>query len=244
MVMKKIILTTLLLVFGAHSYAAEPPIVKVNCDDVKLSLNTTMDNRLNFSAYWNDEGTFPNPPKYTEIGDTHLSKIKKFRIECPDFSASYDGNVAEIKAKEGAGIFARISGYDKQLNLFSISGYKYPNIKQGFFNSSYSINLDDLILKTSIYEIKQGDDLNNDILKYHSIKKDSIIGYKIDGGELKPLLYDRKVSNYIDDFNRAKTIDIFHKISSSNAGVIIQRIFIDKENDVLRIYAKSPFPSN
>ena len=242
--MKRILILSITLAFMAQASAnTTPPLVKVNCDDVKLSLNTTMDNRLNFSAYWNDEGTFPNPPKYTEIGDTRLSKIKKFRIECPDFSAIYDGNMAEIKSSSYSNAINKISSYGLEANLFSISGYRYPNIKKGFFNSSYSINLETFDLKTSIWNIKEGDDLSGDILKYNAIKKDSIIGYKVDGGELKPLLYDRKVSNYKSDFDSAKTIDIYHKISSSDSGVTIQRIYIDKPKGLIRVYGKSPFPN-
>lgn len=232
------------LLFFSGNLFANIPTVKVNCDDVKISINTLIDDKFNFDAYWNDPGVFPNPPKYTEIGDSKRSTVKKFKFECPDFSVSYDGNMAEIKSRDNSSVLARVDSYGRQLNLYSISGYRYPNIKQGFFNSSYSINLESLELKTSIWNIKQGEDLNNDILKYSSIKKDSIIGYKVNNGDLKPLLYDRKVSNYMSDFDTAKTIDIFHKISSSNVGVTVQRIFIDKENGILRIYAKYPFPNN
>ncbi len=243
--MKKILFAGMLGVLSTITYASPGlTVVKVNCDDVKLSLNTVMDNKMNFGAYWNEAGVFPDPPKYTEIGDSIRSKIKKFKIQCPEFSASYDGNVAEIKSNSYADVLARFSKYDLDPHLYSISGYKYPNIKKGFFNSSYTFSLNDFSLKSGIWEIEQGDDLNNDILKYSSIKKDSIIGYKIDGGELKPLLYDRKVAIYKKDFESANTIDVFHKISSSNVGVTIQRIFIDKEKGLLRIYGKSPFPSH
>lgn len=172
------------------------------------------------------------------------AKIKKFKIQCPDFSASYDGNVAEIKSNNYNGVLAKFSEFDLELHLYSISGYKYPNIKQGFLNSSYSINLNNFSLKTSIYDLNEGEDFSDNFHRTLSVKKDSIIGYKINNGELKPLLYNRKVSNYKTDFNEAKTIDIYHKISNSNAGVTIQRIFIDKEAGVLKIYGKSPFPAN
>ncbi|MDO7525713.1 hypothetical protein Q5M60_12175 [Acinetobacter baumannii] len=242
--MKKL-LPILISVFISYSVHAGTNLqeVKVNCDDVKLSLNTAIDNKLNFGAYWNDSGVFPNPPKYTEIGDSIRSKVRRFKVTCPDFSASYDGNMAEIKAKDYVTVLSKFSEYDTEPSLFNISGYKYPNIRKGFFSSNYSINLRNFNFKTSIYEMSEGKDLNEELLKYISVQKDSVIGYKVDGGELKPLLYDRKMSNYKQDFSEAKTIDIFHKISSSNVGVTIQRIFIDKDNGILRIYAKSPFPN-
>ena len=73
--MKKILLTTFLLVFGAHSYAAEPPIVKVNCDDVKISTLTIGKNDFRFYAYWNEPTRFPNPPISRKIGKTAMSEM-------------------------------------------------------------------------------------------------------------------------------------------------------------------------
>lgn len=245
--MKKIILVGLLAgvpAFNAVYADSTLPIVKVNCDDVKLSLNTVMNDKLNFGAYWNDTATFPNPPKYTEIGDSKFSKIRKFRIDCPRFTASYDGNIAEVKAESYSAVLEKFSKFDLEPHLYSISGYKYPNIKKGFFNISYSINLSNFNLKTSIFDLKEGEDVGKDLTKSTAIKKGSIIGYKVDGSELRPLLYDMKVGNYKNDFEAAKKIDIYHKVSGSEAGVIIQRIFIDKENGILRIYGKSSFPSN
>lgn len=243
-IMRKIILTILLTSSINFTYAnTNLPLVKVNCDDVKLSINTVMDNKFNFGAYWNDTGVFPNPPKYTEIGDSNISKIKKFRFECPSLQVSYDGNVAEIRTGEHSNFLEKISEHDLEPKLYSVSGYKYPNIQKGFMNSSYSISLKDFLLRTSIYELAEGENFKSDLRKSLSVKKDSIVGYKVDGGELKPLLYDQQISHYKSDLDKAKTIDIYHKISSSNVGVIIQRIFIDKESGILRIYSKSPFPT-
>ena len=46
--------------------------VKVNCNDIKLSINTVMDDRFNFSAYWNEPAVFPKKPEYGHR-----------RIKCP-----------------------------------------------------------------------------------------------------------------------------------------------------------------
>jgi hypothetical protein len=241
--MKKIIYLILVGFVGSWANAETViPTVKVNCEDVKLSIHSTMEGDLSFSAYWNDPASFPEPPKYTEVGDSSKSVIKKFKFECPTLKVSYDGNVTEIKSTNYSAIVDQIPSFYQELDLFSISGYQYPNIKKGFFNSSYKFNLKTFDIKTSIYDLVEGQDLNSDLFKYMSIKKDSIVGYKIDGAELKPLLYDRKISQYKDDFNTAKSIDIFHKVSSSNVGVVVQRMYIDKENGILRIYKKSPFP--
>ncbi len=241
--MKKLIYVLLIGAGGSWANAGTTiPTVKVNCEDVKLSIHSTMESALSFSAYWNDPATFPEPPKYTEIGDSNKSVIKKFKFECPTLKVSYDGNIAEIQSTSYPAIVDQIPNFYQDLDLFSISGYQYPNIKKGFFNSSYKFNLKTFNIKTSIYDLAEGQDLDHDSFRYMAIKKDSIIGYKTDGSELKPMLYDKKVSKYKDDFSAAKTIDIFHKVSSSDVGVVVQRIYIDKDNGILRIYKKSPFP--
>lgn len=241
--MRKLVLLGLLVASGSH---AELPLIKVNCQDVKFSVNTVQKNRFNFGAYWNDPAVFPNQPKYTEIGDktSHAgSDILKFKINCEDFSSNYDGNVAEIKAANYDSVLEKLGKHNTDLNLYIRTGYKYPNIKEGFWSIGYQIDLKDFSLKAGGITVKQGEDLSDKIYTFNSVEKSAVIGYKVDGGELKPLLYDRKVSNYLDDFANANTIEIFHKNIGNESAVTIQKIFIDKENGILKIYRKFPFPS-
>lgn len=240
--MRKIILG--LIVFMPVVIYADVPLIKVNCDDVKLSINTVMNNRFNFGAYWNEPAKFPNTPRYIEVGDSIKSSIKNFRFSCPDFSVSYDGYLAEIKAKDYNAVLDHISKYDYDIDLYSYTWYKYKNIREGIMYVSYGINLRDFNVKSRIYESKEGDDLDSRL--YHeNIPKEAIIGYKVDGGELKPLLYNRKIGYYLEDFKNARTIDIYNKYPNDpfRVGETIKRIYIDKNKGILRIYRNYPFPS-
>lgn len=242
--MKKLLLGGVLSFVATSVLAASDlPLIKVNCDDVKLSINTVMDNRFNFSAYWNEPANFPNTPKYIEIGDTIRSKNKKFKFSCPGYLVSYDGNIAEIKAKDYPSILDLISKYDYDLNLYSYSWYRYPNIREGFMNISYGINIKDFHIKSSIYTSNEGDDLNVGF-NHDNIPKEAIIGYKVDNGELKPLLFNRKIGYYLSDFENAKTIDIYSKYPENKfrTGLTIKRIHIDKEGGIMRLYRESLFP--
>ncbi len=236
------------VLFSSVAINAQPtPIneVKVNCDDVKLSMNTGRNNRFNFTAYWNDVPNFPNPPKSTEIGDSVRSKINQFNFTCPEFSVNYDGNTAIIKASNYNKLINLIAEYDREIELYSYSWYKYPNIKEGLMYVDYSINIEKYNLKSGTYKLKEGEDLNKRIGR-HDIPKEAIIGYKVNNGSLKPILHNRQISYYLDDLKNASVIDIYHKYENDpfRVGASIQRIHIDKENSILKIYRKHAFPTD
>ena len=244
---KLLILFGTAMVFYSASAVTHAKITNVNpsCDNVKLSINTVRDDRLNFSAYWNEPATFPQPPKYVEVGDTIRSDVKNFKFNCPDFSVSYDGNIAEIKAHSYEKALEYIGEHNKELNLYFHGWYTYPNIKRDFNSINYSFDIESLNLKTSIYTALEGKDLSGDI-KFFEIPKTAIIGYKVDNGQLKPLLYDRKVSYYKDDMQNANIIDVFHKNNDDKFKLdeVIQRIHIDKSKGLIRLYRNHPFPKS
>lgn len=243
---KRLSALSMILFFCGSTSIAQAKIIEVkpSCDNVKISVNTVRNDRLNFSAYWNDPSVFPEPPKYVEVGDTIKSNVDQFKFNCPDFSVSYDGNIAEIKSSSIENALKHISEYDRDLNLYFHGWYQYPNIKKGFASVGYAFDIDTLDLKTSIFEAKEGSNLSSDI-KFFQIPKTAIIGYKVDGSELKPLLYDRNVSYYKDDMREANVIDMFHKNNDEKFRLdeVIQRIHIDKANGLIKIYRKYPFPS-
>lgn len=220
------------------------PLINVNCDDVKISTMTIGKNDFRFYAYWNEATKFPNPPISKKAGKTGTNEMRPFKFVCPNFEVSFDGNVAEIKSESYQAALEHLNKYDRDLDLYHYSFYRYPNIREGLMVVDYSFDLQSFDFKTSIYTAKEGDDLN-DSLHTRAVPKSTIMGYKVDGGELKPLLYDRKISNYKSDFENANTIDIYHKMPNDDfkIGANIERIFIDKKNGILRIYRKSKFPN-
>lgn len=235
------------LVFYSGGASAKLPIKEINvdCNNVKLSINTVMNDRFNFGAYWNEPTAFPDPPKYIEVGDSIRSNTTHFKFNCPNFSVSYDGNIAEIKANSYEEVLKHISEYDRDLNLYFHGWYKYPNIKKGFTSINYSFDIKSFDLKTNIYKADEGRDISEDI-KFFQIPKSAIIGYKTDSSQMKPLLYDRKVAYYKDDMQDADVIDIFHKNNDDKFKLdeVIQRIYIDKPKGLIRIYRNYTFPKS
>lgn len=239
---KSLLVTSLIV---STSAAADVKNITVNCDDVKLHINTVMDDRFNFSAYWNEPARFPEPPKYIEVGDTIRSDVKTFKFSCPDFKVYYDGNMAEIVSNDYQNVLRHISEHDYKVDLYFHGWYQYPAIRKGFNSVDYGFNLKDFSLYTSIYDLPEGVNLAENF-RYYSVPKTAVIGYVVDNNPLKPLLHGKKVSNYKSDLNNANTIDIYHKNNDEQFFVKegIQRIHIDKANGILRIYRNAKFPSN
>lgn len=218
--------------------------VKVNCSDIKLSINTVMDDRFNFSAYWNEPAVFPKKPEYIEIGDTVRSRVKRFNFQCPDIQVNYNGDVAEIKATNYDTIFKYIDDYDAKLHLYFHGWYKYEYIKEGFNSVGYGINIKNFKLFGGAFDLPEDSKLDSDF-KFYEVPKTATVGYRIDGSELKPALYNRTTSNYLFDMHNAKTVDIYHKIEDDPfyVGAAISRVYIDKPNATIRIYRNYPFPT-
>lgn len=233
--MKKLVFGSI-LAFGlvANAQADDLPKLDVDCDSLNLTLSNSINTGLEVGAYWKKPAIFPNPP----IENSTRKYKKPFIIECPNLAISDDGNMVEIKAKDYKTLINFIPSFSRDFDLYRISGYKYPNIKEGFWSSGYSLNLETFKLKSSIYDLKEGMDLSKSLIL--GVPSQTVLAYKIDGAELKPLIYDKKVSKYKLDFKNANIIDIYQKLDKP---VIVERLTIDKANGMIRMYRKSPFPS-
>lgn len=225
-----------------------PKVVNVNCDNVSLNVTNDSQDYFRVTAYWTDEAKFPNPPEEMSVGDIN-GIDNKFSFVCPNLSVTYDGNIFEIKANSIDEIFKKPffqPSYVKNIKpIFDFhrhSFYMYPSIGAGFSTGGYSINLKDYNLDTgSYFDIKEGE-VTTDI----DIPKEAVIGYRLNGGDLKPLLFNRKVSTYQEAFKQANTIDIYHKYVNEylDRESKLERIFIDKPNGTIRFYKKFKFPKS
>lgn len=232
--MKKPIVILAVFSICGVGYASETlPAISANCDDIHLMLGSSINTELEVGAYWKNPAVFPNPP----LEDSTRKHGKPYIVQCPTLTVSDDGNMAEIKAKDYDTLIGMIPSYAKEFNLYGISGYRYPHIKEGFMFSGYSFNLENFKLKSSIYDLKEGMDLSK-ILAL-GVPYQTVLAYRVDGGELKPMIYDQKVSKYKADFENAKVIDIYQKLDKP---MVVERLTIDKENGAIRMYRKSPFP--
>lgn len=235
-------LMVLIVSFSSGKLLAEVPKIEVNCDDVIINNSPKESGKSRLVAFWKDPAVFPNPPKSNMVGDSDVSSIKKFQFSCPSYSLSYDGNIIEIKGITYEDAVSKLRG---EIPLYYAAGYEYPNIKQGYYSFGYEFDLRDFLLKSNTNKVYPGTNLDTPSRFYSNINtifKGSILGYKVNNGELKPLLYEQQVSYYYEDFENAETIDIFHKINSSPSSAIVQRIFINKSEGLVRIYYKYPFP--
>ena len=200
----------------------------VNCDNVKININTRSSANFNLTASWVDTNVFPNPPKENSAGYLYPGNMQYFKFSCPNYSVYYDSDVIEIKAKTYKDIMAAIPSNSQKLNLRFMG---------------YTFDLANLELKDSMvglaYSRRFGDD---DI--FAMAPKTAVIGYKVDGSHLKPMLYNQTVSDYKMDLVKANKIDIYHKDDEVGSAKIQHRIHIDKPNGILRIYGNYPFPKN
>lgn len=239
--MQKFFFTFMIMVFS-NNVLAEIPLIKVNCDDVLVNNTPRKSSERRLVAFWKSSAVFPNPSESHIVGDSEVSPGNKFKFSCPNYSLSYDGKVIEIKGityEEARKVIRN------KVPLYYISGYKYPNIKQGFFSSGYNFDLSNFLISSDYRTIKPGENFNLDEGYVRSVTNlgDTILGYKVNNGDLKPLLYENQVYEYYEDFENSETIDIFHKIARTPSAAIVQRIFINKPEGLIRIYYEYPFPN-
>lgn len=244
--MRKIIILLFALSSAAttSAYADEQT---PNCDSLNIMLMSMKDG-LDINANWkteiqaSKEGDKPNKFRTFTVGDGNRSTEPSFAITCPDISVNYDGKVLKVKADSYQDIVDHLY---KQLNrgvdLYNYRWYADTQSKTDLRVDKYSFDLERLLLTDGYIKLPEEKVVNN---KLSFIPKEVAISYKINGGELKPMLVNRKVGKYSTDFKTAKTIDVYHKNPDlGNKGFGVERIFIDKENGVLQIYKDYAFPS-
>ena len=230
--MKKLFL---LIVGFALSHVAQANLPKFypDCDTLGLSIDE-LDEKFDVIAYWKSKATFPSPSMELSAGRNN----EEFAIECPSLSVSNDGNMVEIKGKDYNSLVKKMPGYFTNIPLYGYSGYKYQYIKKGFFADGYSLNLKNFKINSKLIDIKENSQLGINSLVH--IPNSTVIGYKVNGSELKPLIYNGFVSKYSRELQKADIIDLYH---TSDSYVKVKRIFIDKPNATIRIYRNYPFPT-
>lgn len=254
MSLSKILLSTpilfIIVSYAPAAYALNP--IEPNCDNVKVSFGSD----YSFGGFqpkviWEKVGTFPTPTETIEVGGGIDSKNTGFSFKCPDFSVSYDNKVLEIKGKSYDKVLELIKKSDSKyvdenkridydLNLYSHSWYDYPSIRRGLNTISYGLSLKNMDLKKSRAIAYEGQKLP---YQFSGVSKDVVIAYKVDGKELKPLLFEKNVSSYKTDLENANQIDIYHKNNDmQKKGRGVQRVLIDKRAGILKVYKNYEFP--
>jgi len=243
--MKRILLASVFSLFCIGANATNIEKLNVNCDTVDLDVAKT--DGLEFYALvkWEDPATFPDLPKKSIVGGKSAEKQVGFEFECPQLYAKYDGNKLTVRADtvEDA-LGALTSKYYKDFDLYTYGWYDYPNIRKGYNSISYSINLYDYSIKMGGNRVGEGQVLKR--VDFIGLNNDIVIGYKVNNGSLKPLLYNSTVERYTGDMVDADIIDIYHKYDDKKfqREEKLQRIHIDKPKGLVEFYKKYPFPSS
>lgn len=243
--MKRILLASVFSLFCIGASAEEPRKIDVNCDTVALDVAKTDGFEFYALVRWEEPAIFPDLPKKSTVGGRSGEKQVGFEFECPQLYAKYDGNKLTVRADtvENALDFLT-SEYYKYFDLYTYGWYDYPSIRKGYNSISYSINLYDYSLEMGENKVDEGQVLKR--VDFRGVNNDIVIGYKVDNGNLKPLLYNSTVERYTGDMVDADIIDIYHKHDDKKfqREEKLQRIHIDKSKGLVEFYKKHPFPSS
>ncbi|WP_189066910.1 hypothetical protein [Deinococcus seoulensis] len=174
--------------------------------------------------------TFPNPSESI----TRSFSQESFNFNQCGYSISSDKNKLSIKAKSLNDLFRLVNSRSPGYKIFSfaaasISGYKYPSIKEGFFYYPVNINIDTTTRRVT------GEDKSSGFLD------DTSIGYKINGGPLKPFYYEGRFQPFsypsgIQNLN-------FYILPSDFSTDSVQRIQVDFLNSAISIWNMHSFPA-
>lgn len=243
--MYKILLTGAISVLCVSAHAANVEKLDVNCDTVDLDVGNSDGHDFYAMVKWDEPASFPNPTKKVTVGSKDALHQVGFEFQCPHLYVKYDGNKLKVKSDTvESALDSMTSKYERNFDLYFYGWYAYPSIREGYYSTEYSINLYDYSLKSGYKKVSEGQDLKS--FDFRDINSDVVIGYRIDGGDLKPMVYDQKVSWYTGDMADANTIDIYHKYDDKKYSrpEKLQRIHIDKQEGLVEFYKKHPFPSS
>lgn len=217
--MKKLVITTLLVLSGYASSQATPA---VNCEKVEVG------SFINFR--YETTATFPNPPKseYFSLSND------KFNFSACGLSVNGDANKVVIKAND----FSTLMKYTKSIStkdpytyvgLIVASGYKYPSIKEGFYAYSLPININYLSREVGT------------ISEYLGFFNDGAIGYRLDNGPLVPYYYQGKITPFT--YPSGTKILNFYVMPSILATRTIERFEVNLADNQITMWYKHDFPS-
>lgn len=235
-------------------------ITNINCDKVQIEVSGVNEDAYIFTRT-ESLAKFPDPAKEIILGDYIRSNEKKYKLECPLFNISYDGNVLSVNANEFkfiinlfkneryrnfnlSGAFKDIYENEGAVPLYSVGSYKYPNLRMDFVSAGYKLNLESLWLVENGFSLKEARPYIRDDYQVRTLR-DAILAYVVDGKELKPFFFNSVLYPTTQEFKDAKKIEIYHKrANTGDVGVILEKIEIDKTTNTLKLYKKFEFPKS
>jgi len=185
--------------------------------------NSTVGDGL-FMLHWEIKGTFPNPTQ---------SKFESgnFEVETSLFSAKQSEGIFWIESNTFMKCYRQLR---YPIPLLQIGGYRYPSIREGFWLDEVKIEIG---TDNENYVSFETEDYIS------SFFKDAVIGYKINEGELLPILFDGKLTRKRISLEDDTVVDIYIKGETSFGDLAkIKRITLDLRSNRMTFYKHFQFP--
>jgi len=223
--MKGKMLLGLLLVSGVASAQQSG---NIDCSTVRVGLMSLLQYTV--------KADFPNPSR---------DEFKSLDTENVDFnqcgvSITSKGGVTVIKAASIKELLKLVGSPKVENTKFtfaarSISGYKYPALKQDFYYYPFNISVN-----PDTFEVSTPSGVESyDIAK--SLFKSNTVGYKVNGGKIQPYFFDGNITPF--KFDAATTnLDFYTKKERYDDG--IGRISFDFPNSTITVWKNFDFPAN
>lgn len=202
--MKKI-LTILALLTLAPAAAAQKTYTMSTCESVTITSLTD-----NYVFSWKTDAVFPNSPEsyvsYRLSGD--------LVVKCPDLTITTTTSTLKMQFKDTDTMLKYLFPRDdNHFNLLYVSWYDYPSIQAGFNSTYVSFN--------RLFEVTE--DLRPRPVGMTVGYKfsDSVVGYKVNGAPLKPLIFSGKVQPL--QATLKDRVEFYSKLDSKSS--IIKNVF-------------------
>lgn len=235
--MKKLFVICSLIATGFVSTVGYAKTIIKDCDEAVIQFSN-IGSHIGLKTTWKKNATFPNPAKTGTVE-------QDYQVQCTGISVTSTSQMIEIKADSYDDIIKHLKHYvqGQKIKIFDNAGFVHPTIQARPYSYSLKIDLEKLVLEDWFANRKQLDD-NSKIFSM-IVPESGVVGYKADGGDLKPLIYDGKVHEYQQAFATANHLMIFVKTGNKNedSKSSFEALEIDKANGILRIYKKYQFPN-
>lgn len=183
---------------------------------------------------YKEKATFPDVPKATD----KFLKFDNVDIDQCGYTITGDTNKVYIKANSVSELLKLVAVENTSwfaIPMLKSSGYKYPSIREGFYLYPLYVVLN--TKDNSVSNLKA----DNDYIA-ESTFRDSVIGYKLNNGALKPYYYDGKVIPFTIP-PETSTLDFYAKKGDTvNDGW--DRILFNFKDNSITLWYNYPFPQN
>ncbi|OOS24229.1 hypothetical protein [Moraxella pluranimalium] len=221
--MKRLVLPVMAWLCSSMAYAN----THTDCDTMELAFANT--ETFGIDVIYTTKATFPNPPQKVV-----LNSFQGYDFACHGVSIS---NTADGFVLRSSDLVKTLKSFKKDRDgivLNDDTSYKYPHIQMGLQPRVFAFNPQSLRLEYNHSTLRTKKMQHG----YYAVYDTDVMAYRVNGGELLPLLYRGEISSYAKDFDRANELDIYYQSSEKSV-----HININKANNELSVTKNVPMPS-